>query len=135
MKSKPLPMEVKRFVVKCAARYDSPSEIVRAVGTEFGVQMTRAGAQRYDPTRSAGASLSAELRELFERERRRFIEQLETVPLAHRAVRLRKLESIYDEARQAGNLKVAVSAIATAGREMTIFDFIDVGDDDGGGNV
>jgi len=119
-------MTVKRFVVMCLACFDTPTETQHKVRQEFGIVMSRQGVQKYDPTKPSGASLSAELRTLFTQTRERFIDELEKLPLAHRATRLRKLESVYDEAREKGNLKVALGALSAAAREMQPFEFQDV---------
>ncbi len=129
MKFAPLPTTIKRHVVRALACFDTPSEVVRQVREQFNVQITRASAQRYDPTRVAGETLSEELRTLFFDTRERFIEELEKLPRAHRATRLRRLESVYDEARDKGDRKSALAALALAAREMEPFTYAD--DDDG----
>lgn len=116
--------------MRALACFDTPSEVVRQVREQFNVQITRASAQRYDPTRAAGETLSEELRTLFFDTREHFVEELEKLPLAHRATRLRRLESLYDRASESGNLKAALGALALAAKEMQPFEYQDVDDSD-----
>lgn len=114
--------------MRALACFDTPSEVVRQVREQFNVQITRASAQRYDPTRAAGETLSEELRILFFDTREHFVEELEKLPLAHRATRLRRLEFLYDRASESGNLKAALGALALAAKEMAPFTYADDGD-------
>jgi hypothetical protein len=128
MSINPLPMPVKRFVTMCLACYDSPSETLQKVRQEFNVVMSRQAVQKYDPTTTAGQTLSEPLRELFVQTREQFVDELEKLPLAHRATRLRRLESVYDEARIKGDRKSALAALALAAKEMAPFTYADDGD-------
>ncbi|NPT33450.1 DUF2280 domain-containing protein [Paraburkholderia xenovorans] len=130
MKFAPLPMPVKRFVTMCLARYDSPTEVAQRVRDEFNLVVGRSTVARYDPTRAAGAELCEELRTLFRQTREAFADELEKLPLAHRATRLRRLESVYDEARTKGDRKSALAALALAAKEMQPFEYQDVDDSD-----
>ena len=89
-----------------------------AVEAEFSLKVTRNQVQCYDPLTHAGRSLSAPLRKLFFDTRERFVEELEQLPLAHRATRLHRLEQIYRDAENAGNLKGRIAAILAAQKEM-----------------
>lgn len=130
MKFAPLPTTIKRHIVRALACFDTPSEVVRQVREQFNMQITRATAQRYDPTKAAGETLSEELRILFFDTREHFVEELEKLPLAHRATRLRRLESVYDEARDKSDRKSALAALALAAREMEPFEYQNVDDSD-----
>lgn len=130
MPIKPLPMTIKRFVTMCLACFDTPTETQQKVRQEFSVVVSRQAVHKYDPTRVAGETLSEELRTLFFDTRERFIEELEKLPLAHRATRLRRLESVYDEARDKGDRKSALAALALAAKEMQPFEYQDVDDSD-----
>jgi hypothetical protein len=116
--------ELKRYIVRANAFFDSPSEVVRLVAAEFGVTITKAQVQRYDPTKAQGSSLSSDLRLLFERTRHEFIEEIEAVPVAHRAVRLRRLDQIYTQAQAGGLHKIALNALRAIHQEMAVFEFI-----------
>lgn len=128
MPIKPLPMAIKQFVVMCLACFDTPTETQQKVRQEFNVATSRQAIQKYDPTKAAGEKLGGELRTLFFATRERFIDQLEALPLAHRTARLRKLESVYDEARDKGDRKSALAALALAAKEMQPFTYADDGD-------
>lgn len=118
-----LTVEQKRFIVRACACFDSPSEVVRLVKAEFGLDISRQQVQRFNPGTAQGKSLSAPLRELFEHHREQFIEELERQPLAHRAVRLRRLQALYERAEDEKNLKAALQSIALAQREMAALEY------------
>lgn len=128
MKYLPWPSELKLFIVRALACYDAPTEVVRQVAEQFNIKVTRSSVQRYDPTTVAGQTLSAELKALFDSTRKNFLEHLEAVPLAHRTVRLRKLQSVYDEAMANNNLKVAVAALTAAQRETADIEYVEIGE-------
>jgi hypothetical protein len=119
-----LSKELKRYIVRANAMFDSPAEVVRLVADEFGVAVSRTQVQRFDPTRVGGRTLSTELRELFDRTRHAFVEEIEAVPVAHRAVRLRRLDQIYTQAQAGGLHKIALNALRAIHQEMAVFEFI-----------
>jgi hypothetical protein len=115
---------VKKFIVRCCACGDTPSEIVKRVADEFGITVTRQAAMRYDPRTETGSHLSAGLLELYRVTREKFLSELEAIDGAHREIRLRRLDSLYERALQAGQLKVAVAA--TAEQRKTMADLMPV---------
>jgi hypothetical protein len=110
--------EQRIYVVRALAHWNSPSEVARMLLAEYGITVTRQCVQTYDPTSAAGASLSTELRKYFYDQRKRFVNGVQRQPLAQRSVRLEQLKKIYDEARDAGNAKLAIKALSEAGKEM-----------------
>lgn len=120
----------RRFVVMALAHWNSPSETARMLEKEHGVTLARQSIAKYDPTCMAGRCLSTELKKLFHKERERFVKNIEQQPLAHRSVRLEQLKKIYDEARDAGNAKLAIKVLSEAGKEMKPLDYVDDDEDD-----
>lgn len=120
-----LPSHIKRFIAQRCACFDTPTEVAIAVEAEFSLKVTRNQVQCYDPTTHAGRSLSAPLRRIFFDTRERFVEELEQLPLAHRATRLRRLEQIYRDAESSGNLKSRIAAIVAAQKEMQPLEYDD----------
>jgi hypothetical protein len=92
----------KAFVVQELARFQTPSQVVAAVQAELGVSVTPSQVQAYDPTKYSGRKLSKKWREVFERTRERYLEQVSDVPLAHRGYRLQQLQELYEKARAMG---------------------------------
>jgi hypothetical protein len=108
----------RRFIVMALAKFNSPSEVVRMVKTEYDIDTYRQLIQRHDPTTEAGQSLGKGLKKLFFTTREQFVEQLEQQPLAHRSTRLHRLEKEYQEARDAANHKLAVRILGEAEKMM-----------------
>jgi hypothetical protein len=113
-----LPTTVKRFIVTNLACGDSLSEVVAKVKDEFKITVSPQAVQKYDPRRVSGKELSAGLRELFETTREKFLLETASLNLAHREIRLRKLETILDEAMAAKQWKTAAMIIAESRKQM-----------------
>lgn len=113
-----LPDEVKTFVVQALACFDTPSEVARAVKDDFGLAMSRQAVQAYDPTKQAGADLSAEFKALFEATRALFLKDTADIAVSHRSVRLRRLQRLADRAEAMGNLAMAASLLEQIAKEV-----------------
>jgi hypothetical protein len=88
---------VKMFIVQSLACFDTPQQVAEAVKQEYGIEITRQQVALYDPTKVAGRNLSKKLRELFESTRKSFRENVEDIPIANKAFRLRELQKMYDD--------------------------------------
>lgn len=130
MPTNPLPSHVKRFIVQCLARHDTPLETAVRVFHEFDIQLNRSSVACYDPTKKSGRKLSDELKRLFFSTRKKFEEEIEQVPLAHRMVRMRKLEALFYDALTAKDRKIQVAVLREARNEMVQFEVLDDGEDD-----
>lgn len=113
-----LPDEVKTYVVQALACFDTPSEVARAVKDEFGVTVSRQAVQGYDPEKSTGRALSAELRAIFDATRARFLAETAAIGVSHRAVRLRRLQRLSDKAESMGAMALAAKLLEQAAKEM-----------------
>lgn len=82
----------KRFLVQRLACFDGPTEAARAFKEEFGFDLARNRVSYYDPTTKGGAALPDDLRAIFEAARKAFLADLDSIPIANRAVRLRHLQ-------------------------------------------
>jgi hypothetical protein len=60
--------EVKVFIVQALACFDTPSQVVAAVKTEFGIEITRQQCETHDPTKFAGQKLGKTWVDLFHAE-------------------------------------------------------------------
>lgn len=113
-----LPDEVRTFIVQALACFDRPSEVAKAVKETFELTVSRQAVEAYDPTKRAGAELSAEHRAVFEASRAAFLKQTAEIGISHRAVRLRALERLVDRAEAMGNITLAAELLEQAAKEM-----------------
>ena len=86
---------VKMFIVQSLACFETPQQVVEAVKQEYKIEITRQQVALYDPTKVAGRNLSKKLKDLFERTRKDFKENIYDIPLANKAVRLNELQKMY----------------------------------------
>ncbi len=110
--------DVKTFIVQALACYDTPSQVVHAVKQEFGIEVPRAQVALYDPTKTAGRSLGAKLRDLFTATRKAFLDEAATIPIAQQAYRLRVLQRLQQQAESRGNAALAAQLLEQAAKEV-----------------
>lgn len=73
-KKEKLPEPVKRFIVRHLARFESPTDVARAVKEEFERDVTKQNVEYYDPTKQASEQgLSEKLEKLFWETREKFL--------------------------------------------------------------
>lgn len=106
--------DAKAYVVRALACFVDPSEIREALKKDFAAEVTLQAIEAYDPNKSAGAKLSKQWRSLFEKTRKVFIEDIDSIGLAHKAVRLRTLERMRARAEKAGNIALVVEITVEA---------------------
>ena len=87
-----LPDAIKVYITQSLACFDTISRTAKAVREEFGVEVSPQQCEQYDPTKRAGSTLSKKYREIFERTREEFLQDTSRIGVAHRAVRLLKLD-------------------------------------------
>lgn len=112
-----LPDEVKVFIVQRLACWDTPTQVSKAVKEEFGLELPRQNIATYDPTVKAGRDLSKKLRILFEETRKAFTEETASIGIAHKAVRLRRLDRMSVALEDRGNIIGAAALIEQAAKE------------------
>lgn len=87
----------KRFLVRRIACFVPVKQIRAEFKEEFKLALTDQQVSDYNPETAHGqASLSKDLKNLFEEERARYISDEESVPIAHRAYRLRRKQAVLD---------------------------------------
>lgn len=90
--------EVKLFIVRSLAVFNTPEETAKLVNEEYkDLNVSRQQCERYDPTKRAGQDLSQELRKEFEITRSEFLAKPNNIPIANLSVRLQRLESQYQK--------------------------------------
>ena len=112
-----LTSEQKLFIVGELAMYASPSEVAEAVFERFGVRIDRSQVARYDPDNVRSVSTSQELRDCFAARRKRFLEEVDDIPIANRAYRVAQLQRMFIRARDAGNRQQAAALLEQAAKE------------------
>ena len=115
--SEGLPGPVKAFIVQRLARFDQPSQVVKAVKEEFGLDVTRQRVHFYDPTTRSGRALAEELKTLFFETREKAKQDLNSIPSYHKAIRLQRLDAMINIAIDRGNVVLAAQLLEQAAKE------------------
>lgn len=110
--------EVKSFVVKALACFDTPSQVAAAVKEEFGLDVPRQQIAAYDPEKYVGRQLSNKWKTLFHDTRKKFRDDVAEIPIASRAFRLRALARMAQQAESQRNIALAVQMIEQAAKEV-----------------
>lgn len=108
---------IRRFIVMELACYKTPSEVAESVGEQFGVEITRMQAYDYDPTGAKGRRVGKKLVKLFEETRERFKAEIEDIPIANKAFRLRRLDELHRKAIRQKNYPLAGQLMEQAAKE------------------
>jgi len=107
--------EMKTFVVMGLARFDTPSEVARAVKSTFGVEMTRHHVHLYDP--ACAQRPASRWCELHAATRRAFLAELAQIGVSHKVVRLKLLDDMTHRAMENHYLEVAAAFLEQAAKE------------------
>ena len=92
--SEELPGHVKAFIVQRLARFDRPSQVVKAVKEEFGLEVSRQRVHFYDPTKRVGQALHDDLKTMFFVTRETAKHDLDSIASFHKAIRLQRLDDM-----------------------------------------
>ncbi|HRH45721.1 MAG TPA: DUF2280 domain-containing protein [Pyrinomonadaceae bacterium] len=111
-----LPEEIKRFIVRSLAVYETPSEVAASVKAVYNKKVTRQNVHFYDPTKLAGEGLSEELKTLFTETRRQF-DETEIMPLSKKNVRIKKLSKYVEVLEDNDNLIGAAGILEQIAKE------------------
>jgi hypothetical protein len=117
-KHEQLSFVLKREIVQRLARFDTPGQVVKAMKADYGLDLSPQRVQYYDPTSKNGAALSEEFKVLFHETRKRFLEDLDAIPIANKAVRLRRLDRMATKAEDQGNMVLAAELGELAAKEV-----------------
>ena len=82
--------EIKEFIVKGLARFDSPTQVAEAVKETFEIEVSRQQVHAYDPACSQPPA--PRWLELHAATRQAFLSDIAEIGIAQKAVRLRMLE-------------------------------------------
>ena len=92
-----LPEAIKKRIVEHLACFQRPRDVVRLISDEFDVSLTSRHVRAYDPT-SYQFAASYRWLEYHDHVRIRYREEVGKIAIAHRAVRLDRLQQIADVA-------------------------------------
>lgn len=109
--------DVKLFIVRALACFDSPTEVCRQVKEEFGIDVTKQQVSLYHPERRVAKDLSEKWRTIFAETRKTFLEDVSTIPIASQAFRLRALNRMYERVSATANTALAAQLIEQAAKE------------------
>lgn len=104
------------FLVQELARFSTPTQAAAAVKAQFGVEVSLPLACWYTP--KPGSDLPPKWVKLFEETREAFIADIASIPIAHRAVRLRILNRLVDAAVQKQRPGLVAQLLRQAAEEM-----------------
>ena len=113
-----LPTAVIMHIVIELACFDTPAQVASTVKEKFGLTVSRQRIEAYHPERRAGARLGVKWRAVFYDTRARLTAELDDIPIACLAYRLRVLERVAAQAESMGNLLLAAHIIEQAAREV-----------------
>ena len=88
---------VKMFIVQSLACFETPQQVADAVMQRYGIEIDRRQCENYDPTKYAGRNLSKKLKDLFDRTRKDFRENIEDIPIANKAFHFKELQQMYGD--------------------------------------
>ncbi|WP_429499390.1 DUF2280 domain-containing protein [Robbsia andropogonis] len=109
---------VKAFIVRALACYDTPSQVSEAVRDEFGIEVSRMQVASYDPTKKTARTLANKWHLIFDETRKRFLDETAAIPIANQSFRLRALQKLYEKTERRGNVVVAADLIEQAAKEV-----------------
>ena len=110
--------DVKGFIVRSLACYNTPSEVAELVKEEYGIEIERCQAAKYDPTKPHGKNLGRKHRDLFEQTRKKFLEEMAELPLANPSVRVSELSKLYKSAKAKKNAVLAAQHLEQIAKEV-----------------
>jgi hypothetical protein len=106
--------EIKVFIVKALARYDTPSQVAEAVKANFGVDVTRHQVHEYDADCSRPPA--QRWRDLHAATRQAFLREIAEIGIVHKATRLRMLDRLAHQCEQ-NSVAQTLSCLEQAAKE------------------
>jgi len=106
--------EIKEFIVKGLACFDTPSQVAQAVKARFEIAITRQHVYAYDP--DASQQMSPRWKALHAATREKFLRDVAEVGVSHKVVRLRMLDRIARECESC-EVKLALASLEQAAKE------------------
>jgi hypothetical protein len=124
MKPIELTTEMQVFVLARYAQMYTPKEVLKQLKEEFGDDpnvdaLALTDIRQYDPSTSQGLRiLSPAMLEVYGRIRKKFLEDVTTIPVANQAYRLRRIQDIIDHPRYKNDADVVPKLLTQAAKEV-----------------
>ena len=107
--------EIREFVVRSLARYETPSQVAAAVRAVFGIEVSRQLIYKYDPDGSKPPA--QRWIDLHAATRARFLAHLAEIGVAQKVFRLKMLDRFAREAEENNNCMAAARFLEQAAKE------------------
>jgi hypothetical protein len=107
--------EIKEFIVRGLARFETPTHVADAVREKFGIEVSRQQVYRYDPANPEPPS--QRWREVHAATRRAFLRDVAEVGVAQKAVRLAMLDRMVHHAMANDRFTRAAGFLEQAAKE------------------
>jgi hypothetical protein len=107
----------KAWIVGAFARFDGVAEVCRSFKDEYGIDLPKPHALAYNP---GGANYrgAPKWHDLFERERKAFLDNVSAIGIANKSFRLQTLHKLCMIAMERKNVKQAAELMEQAAKEM-----------------
>lgn len=110
--------KVKAFIVYGLATYLTPSEVVEAVKQEYGIDVSRQQVNAYDPYKASGVNLSQKWRDMFDKFRDEFLDNVKAIPVANLTFRLRMLNDMAMDSYKSKNRVLTADLLKQAAEDI-----------------
>jgi len=109
--------EQKDFIVRSFARFEGCPEVCRSFLDKYGIELPAARAHKYN---CAGPHFvgAKKWRQVFDAERKHFLENVQDIGIANKTVRIKRLEALCALAITRKNVKLAAELMEQAAKEM-----------------
>lgn len=108
----------KVFIVQRLACFETPLEVSTALKAEYGIEVSKQAVEKYDPTKRAGEQLRKDLRDLFDKRRKRFRDEIDDIPEANKTVRVRDLALAARAFKESRNYIAMADMLERIAKEM-----------------
>jgi hypothetical protein len=106
----------KTEIVRLLAAFHTPTGVAVKLQEDIGICVDRAQVIRYDPTKPCYEG-GDRWRAIFWEARKRYLQEIASIPIAHSGFRLNQIQIIFEEAERRGNYRLALRALEQAARE------------------
>jgi hypothetical protein len=112
-----LTTEQKIYLVQRVAAFDSTRAVIKSMQEEFGIKLSRCSVHYYNPNTHTGQRCAEKWKTLFYETRKAIIAGGMEIGVANKRVRLRRLETMAQDAMDGGDFNSAAKVMAQAARE------------------
>jgi hypothetical protein len=106
----------KEYIIKCLACFHAPSEVQSLMERDFGIPVSIQQIVYYDPNKSF--HLAEKWRYLFQEARKKYIDDVVSVPISNKGYRMRQLQRLFDECKKSGNIMLQLQILEQAAKEV-----------------